>query len=87
MNCYGGVVFSQRVLLSLVGKGMNREEAYAIVQSNAHAAWNKPDGDFRKLVTQDARVTQHLSLAEIDDCFDPKHHLQHLEEIYQRLSI
>ena len=87
MNCYGGVVFSQRVLLSLVGKGMNREEAYAIVQSNAHAAWNKPEGDFRKLVTQDARVTQHLSLAEIDDCFDPKHHLQHLEEIYQRLSI
>jgi adenylosuccinate lyase len=87
MNCYGGVVFSQRVLLSLVGKGMNREEAYAIVQSNAHAAWNKPEGDFRKLVTQDPRVTQHLSLAEIDDCFDPKHHLQHLEEIYQRLSI
>jgi adenylosuccinate lyase len=87
LNCYGGVVFSQRVLLSLVGKGMGREEAYTIVQSNAHTAWNKPDGDFRKLVTQDPRVTQYLSLAEIEDCFDPQHHLQHLDEIYQRLSI
>jgi adenylosuccinate lyase len=87
LNCYGGVVFSQRVLLALVGKGMGREEAYAIVQSNAHNAWNKTDGDFRKLVTQDPRVTQYLSLAEIDDCFDPQHHLQHLDEIYQRLSI
>jgi adenylosuccinate lyase len=42
LNCYGGVVFSQRVLLALVDKGLSREEAYAIVQQNAHTAWNKP---------------------------------------------
>ena len=49
MNCYGGVVFSQRVLLALVEKGMNREEAYAIVQSCAHTAWNKARRQFPRL--------------------------------------
>lgn len=87
MNCYGGVVFSQRVMLALVEKGMGREEAYAIVQSCAHQAWNKPEGDFHDLITKDARVTQQLSAEEIEACFDPQHHLRHLDEIYQRLSI
>lgn len=87
LNCYGGVVFSQRVLLTLVDKGMSREEAYAIVQQNAHTAWNKPDGNFRDLIGKDSRVTQKLSPAEIADCFDPQHHLRHLEQVYQRLGI
>ncbi len=87
LNCYGGVVFSQRVLLTLVDKGLNREEAYAIVQQSAHTAWNKPDGNFHDLISQDPRVTAKLSPAEIEKCFDPQHHLQHLEEIYQRLDI
>lgn len=87
MNVYGGVVFSQRVLLSLVGKGVSREEAYAIVQSNAHAAWNTQDGDFRQLISNDERVQAHLSPEEIEDCFDPNHHLRNLDEVYQRLCI
>ncbi|MBU7585964.1 MAG: adenylosuccinate lyase [Nostoc sp. TH1S01] len=87
LNCYGGVVFSQRVLLTLVDKGLSREEAYAIVQQSAHAAWNKPEGNFHDLISQDPRVTAKLSPAEIEKCFDPQHHLQHLEEIYQRLDI
>ncbi|ALF54228.1 adenylosuccinate lyase [Nostoc piscinale CENA21] len=87
LNCYGGVVFSQRVLLTLVDKGLSREEAYAIVQQSAHTAWNKPDGNFHDLISQDSRVTAKLSPAEIEKCFDPQHHLQHLEEIYQRLDI
>ncbi|PPJ62239.1 adenylosuccinate lyase [Cuspidothrix issatschenkoi] len=87
LNCYGGVVFSQRVLLTLVEKGIKREEAYAIVQESAHTAWNKPEGNFRDLISKDPRVTQHLSPAEVEACFDPQHHLQHLEQVYQRLSI
>ncbi|MDF5723874.1 MAG: adenylosuccinate lyase [Rhizonema sp. PD37] len=87
MNCYGGVVFSQKVLLALVSKGMSREESYAIVQESAHAAWNKPDGNFHDLISKDSRVTQKLSLAEIETCFDPQQHLGHLEEVYQRLGI
>ena len=87
MNVYGGVVFSQRVLLALVGKGVSREEAYAIVQANAHTAWNTQDGDFRQLISHDERVKAHLSPAEIVDCFDPNHHLRNLDEVYQRLCI
>jgi adenylosuccinate lyase len=87
MNCYGGVVFSQRVMLTLVEKGLRREEAYAIVQSCAHAAWNKPEGNFQNLISQDERVTKVLSPAEIEACFDPMHHLKHLDDVYQRLGI
>jgi adenylosuccinate lyase len=87
MNVYGGVIFSQRVMLTLVEKGMNREEAYRVVQGCAHEAWNKSDGDFRKLISQDETVTQTLSSEEIDACFDPNHHLKNLDEIYQRLGI
>ena len=87
MNVYGGVIFSQRVLLTLVEKGMQREEAYRVVQGCAHTAWNKEDGDFRKSISEDETVTKILSPEEIEACFDPNHHLQHLDEIYQRLCI
>jgi len=87
LNCYGGVVFSQRVLLTLIDKGLNREEAYSIVQESAHAAWNKPEGNFRDLISKNPRVTQNLLPTEIEACFDPQHHFQHLEQVYQRLGI
>lgn len=87
MNVYGGVIFSQRVLLALVEKGMNREAAYRVVQGCAHTAWNQPEGNFRALIERDETVNQMLSTEEIDACFDPQHHLQHLDGIYQRLGI
>lgn len=87
MNVYGGVIFSQRVLLTLVEKGMNREEAYQVVQECAHTAWNKIDGDFRQLIAQNETVTKTLSAEEIEACFDPNHHLKNLDEVYQRLGI
>jgi adenylosuccinate lyase len=87
MNCYGGVVFSQRVMLTLVAKGMQREEAYTVVQSCSHEAWNKKEGNFHDLIANDPRVKEKLSPQEIEDCFDPLHHLQHLDQVYQRLGI
>jgi adenylosuccinate lyase len=87
LNCYGGVVFSQKVLLALIEKGMKREEAYKIVQESAHAAWNKPEGNFHDLISKEPRVTEKLSPAEIAECFDPQQHLKHLEQVYQRLGI
>ncbi|MBF2002100.1 MAG: adenylosuccinate lyase [Synechococcales cyanobacterium M58_A2018_015] len=87
MNRYGGVVFSQRVLLKLVEKGMSREDAYAVVQSCAHTAWNQPDGNFQALISENPQVTAHLSPQEIAECFDPQQHLKHLNVIYQRLNI
>ena len=87
MNVYGGVIFSQRVLLALVEKGMMREDAYTIVQSSAHQAWNQPNGNFQDLISQNEQIKSHLSEAEITTCFDPKHHLKHLDDVYQRLGI
>jgi adenylosuccinate lyase len=87
MNVYGGVIFSQRVLLTLVERGMKREEAYQVVQSCAHRAWNVPQGNFYELISHDPQVTQLLSPAEIEACFAPEHHLKHLDTIYQRLGI
>ncbi|MFN5854717.1 MAG: adenylosuccinate lyase [Pseudanabaenaceae cyanobacterium] len=87
LNCYGGVVFSQQVLLTLVGKGLSREDSYAIVQRAAHQAWNKPEGDFRKLIGEDAKVQELLSPEELASCFDPQKHLRHLDQVYQRLGI
>lgn len=87
LNRYGGVIFSQRVMLTLVEKGTSREDAYSIVQSCAHQAWNQPGGNFRELIAQDSRVQNQLTPDEIEDCFNPQHHFRHLDEIYQRLGI
>ncbi|MEB3211103.1 MAG: adenylosuccinate lyase, partial [Leptolyngbyaceae bacterium] len=86
-NCYGGVVFSQRVLLTLVDSGMGREDAYRVVQSCAHEAWNNPEGNFQALIAEHPEVKERLSEAQVHECFDPKHHLQNLEKIYARLNI
>lgn len=87
MNCYGGVIFSQRVLLTLVEKGMGREDAYAVVQRNAHQAWNQEGGDFQANIVADAKVREYLCEEEIAACFDPQQHLKNLDAVYQRLSI
>jgi adenylosuccinate lyase len=87
MNIYGGVIFSQKVLLRLVDKGINREEAYKIVQGCAHQAWNTEGGNFRELINNNSEVKKLLSQSEIDNCFDPQNDLKNLNEIYQRLGI
>ncbi|MBR8829852.1 MAG: Adenylosuccinate lyase [Chroococcopsis gigantea SAG 12.99] len=87
MNLYGGVIFSQKVLLALVEKGMSRESAYKIVQSCAHQAWNREGGNFYDLICADAEVKSLLSEAEIKHCFDPQQQLKNLDTIYQKLAI
>ena len=87
MNVYGGVVFSQRVLLALVDTGLNREEAYRIVQRNAHTAWNTEGGNFRANLEADADVTSRLSAEQLADCFSTDLHQENLDVIWQRLRI
>lgn len=81
---FGGVVFSQTVLLKLIEKGMIREDAYKIIQKNSHAAWNKKDGDFKKNLLSDGEVTKALSKNEIEECFDPKRHLKNIDVIFNK---
>ncbi|KEF43035.1 MAG: adenylosuccinate lyase [Cyanobium sp. CACIAM 14] len=87
MNVYGGVVFSQRVLLALVESGLSREEAYRIVQRHAHEAWNRDGGDFRANLAADPEVTSRLSAAQLADCFSTDLHRANLGVIWERLGI
>jgi adenylosuccinate lyase len=87
MNVYGGVVFSQRVLLALVESGVSREEAYRIVQRNAHTAWNTAGGDFRANLEADANVTARLNPEQLAECFSTDLHQANLDVIWQRLGI
>lgn len=85
-NLYGGIVFSQRVLLALCNKGLAREDAYKIVQKNAHTAWNCPGGDFKANLLNDEDVLKVLNVEEIESCFDTEYYLSNIEEIYRRFE-
>ncbi len=87
MNIYGGVVFSQRVLLALVENGMQREKAYRLVQQHAHEAWNKESGDFRANLNSDRSITSILSTEQLNNCFSTEIHQSNLEVIWKRLEI
>ena len=87
INIYGGVIFSQKVLLLLVEKGLSREEAYRLVQKNAHMAWNTEEGDFRKNIERDPKINHLLTKNELDKCFDPSIQLLNLDIIWERLGI
>ena len=86
-SLYGGIVYSQRVLLALTEKGLTREQAYAIVQRNALDAFNKPDGDFKRNLLNDREVTSTLSEEEIENCFDSAYYLRNVCEIYERFGV
>ena len=87
MNIYGGVIFSQQVLLALVAAGLSREDAYALAQHHAHKAWNQPDGNFQASLAADPRVTAHLSREALAACFSPRQHQTNLDRIWQRLGL
>ena len=87
MNVYGGVVFSQRVLLALVDAGMSREDAYRMVQRNAHSAWNNDGGDFRSNLEADPEVTARLDTQQLNDCFSTDLHQANLGVIWDRLGL
>lgn len=87
MNRFGGIIFSQRVLLTLIDKGISREDAYRLVQRNAHAAWNRPDGDFKANLKRDSEVMALLSPAEIESCFDTADYLKHIPVVYTRFGL
>ncbi|MBN4912472.1 adenylosuccinate lyase [Staphylococcus sp. EG-SA-13] len=81
-----GLIYSQRVMLTLINKGMVREEAYDIVQPKAMESW-ETQTPFRTLVEQDEKITNLLSVDELDECFNEKHHLNQVDTIFRRAGI
>lgn len=82
-NLFGGIVFSQKVLLELCNKGVSREEAYKLVQKNALNAFEN-DGNFKENLLEDKDITKYLSISEIEECFDINNYLKNINEIYKR---
>jgi adenylosuccinate lyase len=79
-----GLVFSHRLLLALVGSGLDRSEAYRIVQRHAMQAWDE-ERDFRELVFADPEISSRLDAAALESVFDLAATVQHVDVVFERL--
>jgi len=81
-----GLIFSQRVMLVLIEKGLSRQQAYELVQRNAMKAW-KGNRNFLTLLKADAEVTATLPETELETLFDEKYYLRYIDDIFKRLGL
>jgi adenylosuccinate lyase len=79
-----GLIFSEKVLLKLVDKGLSREEAYDILQRNAMKSWKEKE-NFKDLLLNDKQIRIHLSPEEIEECFNVAHDLKNVDYIFERV--
>jgi adenylosuccinate lyase len=80
----GGLIFSEAVLLLLTRKGLSREEAYVAVQRNAMKVW-EGGGDFKTFLSQDETIQRLLKPEELNEAFDAKAPLKHIDVVYRRV--
>ena len=85
-NSFGGIVFSQKVLLTLTEKGLTREDAYRLVQRNALDAFDN-DGNFKENLLKDDEITKHLTKEEIENCFNFDDYLKNVDIIFNRFKL
>ncbi len=81
-----GLVFSQRVLIALIDKGLSRQKAYELVQHNAMKAW-KQRTSFLELLKADPEVKAQLSGSELESLFDYSYFIRYVDKVFQRLGL
>jgi adenylosuccinate lyase len=81
-----GLVFSQRVMLALIDKGLSRQKAYEVVQRNAMKTW-RGNRQFLTLLKADADVTAAMPVKELEELFDYQPYLSHVDEIFRRIGL
>ena len=86
LNLTNGLIFSQEVLLSLVQKGISREDAYKLVQKNAMQVWEQ-NKDFKTLLKSDKDILNLLTENEIDSLFDLNKVLININKVFKRLEL
>lgn len=86
MEATYGLIYSQRVLLKLIDKGLSREKAYDLVQPKTAISWESHI-PFRDLIEGDSEIMSHLTLEELDDAFDYNYHLKNVDEIFNRVGL
>jgi adenylosuccinate lyase len=89
LNKTRGLIYSSRVLLALVDTGLSREDAYAVVQSNAMKVWDdiqqaRAGATYRTLLEADPACP--LSATQLDDIFDPQNFLTRTDVLFDRLE-
>lgn len=82
----GGLIYSQRVLLALVDAGLDRQDAYKLVQRHAHGSWHGATS-FREVIAADPVVAERLTQSQLDELFDPWEQLQNLDESFARIGL
>lgn len=81
-----GLVYSQQVMLTLIDKGLSREEAYDLVQPKAMESW-ETKVPLRELAGKDPRIQEVLTTEELDECFNENHHLSRVDTIFKRAGL
>jgi len=81
-----GLVFSQRVMLALIEKGVLRETAYRWVQRNAMRAWAEKV-PLKRLLEEDEEIKARLEDSELEQLFDYSYHTRHVDEIFRRCGL
>lgn len=86
MELTKGLIFSQRVMLALINKGLSRQKAYEVVQKSAMKAWKGNKG-FLNLLKADPEVIATLPQEELESLFDYQYYLRYVDEIFERLGL
>ena len=86
MNSTFGLIYSQRVMLNLIEKGMTREAAYDLVQPKTAYSWDN-QVDFKPQLLSDEKVMSVLTEAEIDELFDPTYYASRVDEVFTRIGL
>ncbi len=86
LEMMGQLVFSEHVLLALILKGMTRDDGYKVCQRSAAKCWDE-NVSFREALEKDPDVTSRMTKAELDECFNLKHHFRNIDKIFERLGL
>lgn len=78
------VIFAQRVMTTLIGKGLSREAAYDLVQPIAMTAWFEGK-DYKELLEQNEEIHKYLSAEELNGCFTLDYYLKNVDLIFSRV--
>lgn len=86
MDATYGLIYSQRVLLKLIDKGLSREQAYDLVQPKTAVSWESHI-PFRDLLEGDSEIMSKLTLEDLDDAFNYRYHLKNVDELFERVGL
>ena len=86
MDATFGLIYSQRVLLKLIDKGLSREKAYDLVQPCTALSWDE-QRSFREIIENNEEIMSHLTAEELNDAFDYHYHIRQVDEIFHRVGL